>query len=127
MAFTQYSNGTTILFGFQDAAASNLAADIGLRPQTLSISGEPEFTAEAKNEFGETISAVVGAIAYSFTMSGFLEDEALLNAATSFNFNAGGTSRLFVVMSRKVDKSNTDFQKAEITGKAWPLITQQDT
>jgi len=127
MAFTQFSNGTPIVFGFDDPNAEALATSIGIRPQSLSITAEPEFTAEAKNEDGETISAVVGADKYSFTMSGYLEDEALFAAASSFNFEADGATRLFIVMNRKTDKSSTDFQKAEITGMAYPLVTQEDS
>lgn len=126
MAFTQFSNGTPIIFGFDDANASALATSIGIRPQTLSITADPEFTAEAKNEDGETISFVRGADKYSFTMSGFLEDEVLFRDIKSFNFEADGVTRLFIVNSRKVDKSNQDFQKCEIQGVAYPLVTQED-
>jgi hypothetical protein len=59
-------------------------------------------------------------------MSGFLEDEVLFRGTRSFNFAADGVTRLFIVNSRKTDKSNTDFQKAEIQGMAYPLVTQQD-
>jgi hypothetical protein len=126
MAFTQFSNGTPIIFGFDDANASALASSIGIRPQTMSISAEPEFTAEAKNEDGETISFVRGADKYSFTLTGFLEDEVLFRSQRSFEFEADGVTRLFIVNSRKIDKSNSDFQKAEIQGMAYPLVTQQD-
>lgn len=126
MAFTQFSNGTPIIFGFDDANATTLADSIGIRPQSLSLTAEPEFTAEAKNEDGETISFVRGADKYSFTLSGFLQDEVLFRDVKSFNFEADGVSRLFIVNSRKVDKANTDFQKAEIQGMAYPLVTQQD-
>lgn len=118
MAYQQHGN-LDYVFGFNDANAEALATSIGIKPQTLSISGEPEFTAEAKNEDGETESFVVGADAYNFTLSGFLVDESAFNAATNFTFD----SRYFIVVGRKRDKSNTDFQKAEFTGRSFPLIT----
>lgn len=118
MAFTQKGD-LTYVFGFNDASAEAIAAAIGIKPQTLSISTEPEFTAEAKNEDGETASYVKGGDKSTFTLTGFLVNEGLFDAASDFNF-AGD---FFIVNNRKLDKSNTDFQKAEITGMSYPLIT----
>lgn len=126
MAFTQFSNGTPLTFGFNDANATALATTIGMRPQTLSINAAPEFEAEGKNEDGETISYVRGANKYSFEMSGYLEDAALFAAASSFTFNVDGSDRLFIVGSRKTDKSSSDFQKISISGVCFPNVDQQD-
>jgi hypothetical protein len=118
MAYQQFGD-TTYVFGFNDTSAEAIASAIGLKPQTLSISTEPEFTAEAKNEDGETASFVKGADKSTFTMTGFLVNESLLDAATDFTFN----SDFYILTNRKIDKSNSDFQKAEITGMSYPLIT----
>lgn len=118
MATAQFGDSTYV-FGFNDASAEAIAAAIGIKPQTLSVSFEPEFTAEAKNEDGETASYVRGGDKGTFTLTGFLVNEALFDAATNFNF--GGD--FYIVNNRKLDKSNTDFQKAELTGMSYPLIT----
>jgi len=125
--FNQYSNGTNIVFGFADASASALATTIGIRPQTLSIKAEPEFTAEAKNEDGETISYVRGRDKFSFQLDGFIEDEDLFASTHSFTFATDGVDRLFIVNNRDISVSNVDFKKCSITGMAWANITQQDS
>jgi len=126
MAFTQFSNGSPLTFGFDDANASSLASTIGMRPQTLSISATPEFEAEGKNEDGETISYVRGADKYAFDMSGYLENETLFASVRSFTFHVDGSDRLFIVGSRKTDKSSQDFQKISIQGVCFPNVTEQD-
>jgi hypothetical protein len=116
--YTQYGDQDYV-FGFDDAAASAIAAAIGVKPQTLSVSGTPEFTAEGKNIDGMTEAFVVGDQKFSFTMSGFLVDKALFDAA-SLSFTYDG--RFYIVTDRKRDISNVDFQKAELTGVSFILI-----
>ena len=119
MAFTQHGE-QTYLFGFQDAAVTALAALIGLAPQTLSVTYEAEFTAEAQNEIGEVVSYVVGQDKASFTMTGYVIDEDALMATTDFEF--GG--KTYIVTGRKVDSSNTEFVKGELSGVSFLGITE---
>ena len=117
MAFTQ--NGSTdYTFGFDSVDAAAIASAIGLKPQTLSLNYEPEFTAEAQDENGEVASVVVGQDKIGFTMSGYITDEALLKAAGNFSYDG----RFFIIMGRKIDHSNTEFRKGEITGTSYAGI-----
>lgn len=116
---TQYGD-QRYQFGFNDPAAAAIAAAVGLQPQTLSISGEPEFTAQAQNLSGMTEAHVQGAQKFTFTMSGYVLDSELMgqNGAT-FTFKGN----FFIVQSTKIDVSNTEFQKGEVSGVSYPLIT----
>lgn len=118
MAFTQHGD-QTYTFGFQDGAAAVIAATVGLKPQTLSISGEAEFTAEAQNENGEVAAVVVGPDKRSFTMSGYVVDAALLEAAGNFTYDG----KFFIITGRKIDTSNSEFTKGEISGTSYSNIT----
>jgi hypothetical protein len=118
MSFQQYGS-TDYTFGFDDPEAESIATAVGLKPQTLSISGEPEFTAEAKNLDGMTESFVVGDNKFTFTMSGFVVDRSKLDDNASFEYDG----RFFIVTGHKLDIANTDFQKGEVTGVSYPLIT----
>jgi hypothetical protein len=121
MAFTQHGS-QDYTFGFDSVDAAAIAAAIGLKPQTLSLSYEPEFTAEAQDEEGETASVVVGQDKISFTMSGYITDEGLLEAAASFEYDG----RFYIVMGRKIDHSNTEFRKGELSGTSWAKVTAPD-
>lgn len=116
--FTQHGDNNYI-FGFQDAGATAIADTVGLKPQTLSVSSTPEFTAEAKNEDGMTAAFVVGDSKRSFTMSGFITDEDLFDTE-SLTFDYDG--RHYIVTDKKKDTSNTDFLKGEMTGVSYKLI-----
>jgi hypothetical protein len=118
MAFTQHGS-TDYVFGFNDAGATALAESIGLKPQTLSLQYEPEFTAEAQDENGEVASVVVGQDKVNFTMTGYITDEAALEAATDFEFNG----RFYIIMGRKFDTANTEFKKGELSGMSYANIT----
>jgi len=120
--FTQHGN-KDYKFGFQDAGAAAIAAACGLKPQTLSITSEPEFQAQATNADGMTESVVVGPDKMSFTMNGYIVDEELLKAATNFTYD----NKYFILAGRKVDTSNTDFTKGEMSGQSYPLITGEET
>jgi hypothetical protein len=117
MAFTQHGI-QDYEFGFQSVAAAAIAAAIGLKPQTLSLSFEPEFQAEAMDENGEVASKVVGQDKVTFTMNGYVTDAALLTAAVSFEYDG----RFYIITGRKVDESNTDFKKGEVTGESFAGI-----
>jgi hypothetical protein len=117
MAFTQHGNQEYV-FGFDDADATTLATTIGLKPQTLSLQYEPEFTAEAQDENGEVAAVVVGQDKVNFTMTGYIVDQAALEAATDFEF--GG--RFFIITGRKLDTSNTEFKKGEVSGMSYAGI-----
>ena len=118
MAFTQHGD-TDYEFGFDSAEASAIAAAVGLKPQTLSLSFEPEFQAEAQDEFGNVASVVVGDDMINFTMAGYVVDEALLKAATNFEFDG----RYFIIQGRKLDRANKEFLQGELTGKSYIGIT----
>lgn len=118
MASIQYGSADYV-FGFDDPEAEAIAAAVGIKPQTLSVSGEPEFTAEAKNLDGMTEAFVVADKKFTFTMSGFVVDKELVAAGGSFSYDG----RFYILTGNKVDISNTDFQKAEVTGMSFPLIT----
>lgn len=121
MAFTQHGD-TDYVFGFDSVEAAAIATAVGLKPQTLSLSYEPEFTAEAMDEAGEVASVVVGQDKVAFTMSGYITAEATLIAADSFEFDG----RNYIVMGKKIDHSNTEFRKGELTGVSYagiPVVT----
>lgn len=119
MANTQYGNQDYI-FGFDDPDAEAIAAAVGLKPQTLSIRGEPEFTADAHGATGLTESKVVADNKFTFTLAGFVVNRALiLDGGTSFTYDG----RFFIVMGNNLDIDNKDFQKGEVTGESYPQIT----
>lgn len=118
MAFTQHGS-TDYSFGFADDDATAIATAIGIKPEKLSIQSDPEFTAEAKNEDGETASFVVGGTKRQFTLSGFITDLDLFNA-TGATFNYDGNH--YIVVGRTQDDSNTEFRKGQVTGVSYPLI-----
>lgn len=117
MAFTQHGS-TSYSFGFNDTEASAIAAACGLKPQTLDISSEPEFQAEAENEDGEVVSKVVGPDKITFTMSGYITDATLFNSAGSFTFR----TKKFILTGRKETTGNRDFKKGEMSGESYANI-----
>lgn len=114
MAFRQHGD-TDYVFGFDSVEAAAIAAACGIKPQTLSLNYEPEFTAEAQDEAGEVASVVVGPDKIGFTLSGYVVDEDLIKTAASFEFEG----RFFIIMGRKIDHSNTEFRKGEFTGTSY--------
>lgn len=120
MAFTQFGSNE-YQFGFGDGGeAASIAAAVGLKPQTLSVSSTPEFTAEGKDENGQTAAFVVGDPKRTFTLSGVVVDDDLFNAdGATFSYDGN----YFIVTDRKIDTSNTDFKKGELTGVSYPLIS----
>ena len=118
MSFRQYGNGEYV-FGFNDPAAAALAAAVGLKPQTLKVSGEPEFTAEAKDEEGMTAAFAVGDDMRNIQLNGFLVDEGLFDGAREFEFDGS----FFIVTGRNKDVANTEFKKGDLTARAFSKIT----
>ena len=117
MAFTQ-KGSTDYTFGFDSVDATAIATAVGLKPQTLSLTYEPEFTSEAQDENGEVASVVIGQDKIGFTMSGYITDEALLRDAADFSYDG----RFYIVTGRKIDHSNTEFRKGELTGTSYAGI-----
>ena len=108
-------------FGFNDPAAALIASNVGLQPQTLSVTGEPEFSAQATNLSGMTEAHVQGAQKFTFTMNGYVLDvDKLATNGATFTFKG----KLYIVQSTKWDVSNTEFQKGEVSGVHYPLITE---
>ncbi len=124
MAITQHGNQDYV-FGFNDTDAATLAATLGMAPTELRIQGEPEFTASAQDESGETVSHVVGGESKNFTMSGYITNDTLFNAAAGTGFSYD--SQYFIIESVSRDEKNQDFVRGEFTGKSFPRITSQTT
>jgi hypothetical protein len=118
MSFIQKGN-QDYTFGFDDAGAAAIAAACGMKPQTLSITKEPEFQAEAENSEGLVESRVIGPDKISFTMSGYIVDKALFDAASDFTYDGN----FFVIGGRKIDTANRDYKKGEMSGTSNSLIT----
>ena len=117
--FTQHGD-TEYVFGFDSAEATAIAEATGIKPQTISLSYEPEFTAEAQNELGEVASVVLGPDKIGFTLTGYVVDDSLIKTAASFEFDG----RYFIIMGRKIDSSNTEFRKGEFTGTSYVNIEE---
>lgn len=118
MGFTQHGDQTYV-FGFNDPAAEAIAAAVGIKPQTLRIGSEPEFTAEAKDESGMTAAYVVGDDKHTFAMEGYVVDVDLFKAASSFEFD----SKTFIINKKDRDTSNQDFQKGSFEGVSFAQIS----
>lgn len=108
------------VFGFDDQGALGIASIAGIRPQSMNISGEPEFTAEAKNLFGLTEAFVVSDSKDNFTMDGYVVDKDKLDTSSGKSFQLN--SRKFIITNRDRNAQNTDFQKGKISGVSYPLI-----
>lgn len=118
MAFEQFGDQDYV-FGFQDEDAAALAASNGLKPQTLSVSFEPEFQADATDETGQIAAKVVGPDKGSFTMSGYVVNQTQFLDATDFTYDG----KFYIITGRKLDASNQDFVKGEFTGETFEKIT----
>jgi hypothetical protein len=124
MAVRQYGS-QSYKFGFTDAGALAIASAIGLQPQTLTISGDPEFEAEGKNLYAETESYVRGSTKGDFTLEGYVVNPTLFQgvvdgtAAGTFQFQG----KNYIVKGGKLTVKNNDFQMGEMTGVQYPKIT----
>jgi hypothetical protein len=121
MALKQFGN-QQFVFGLPGEAAT-LAAAIGIKPQETSVQYDPEFEAEGKNTFAETEAYVRGSAKGSFTMSGYIVNAGLFNAAilTGTGFTFGG--KAFIIKGGKPTFKSNEFQMGELSGVTFPNIT----
>lgn len=91
----------------------------GLVVESQSADKGPQFTAMAKDCCGVTKAIMLGEDTGTMTVSGYFFGAALpkINASISIE------GETFFVDKVTEQESNTDFQKAEITGKFWKLVT----
>ena len=101
-------------------AAAAIEAATGIAPQELDISGEPEFTAEAEGGDGTVEAVAIANQKRAFTLTGYLTDKAKFDEE-GVTFSHDG--KTFIVMNRRITKSNRQFQKAELTGMSWDGVT----
>lgn len=104
-------NSSTYVFGTD--AVSPIA---GMAVESLKIDESPEFEAEAKDQTGSVVSYVVGDAKKNFTASGFL-------TTATFDiedFTYDGLT--FIIESRSITESNSDFKKCELSGVAYAVI-----
>ena len=121
MALKKFGDGTYI-FGFGDGSAAAIKAAVGLTPQKLTISGEPEFVAEAQDEEGYTAALAVADDKQTFTVEGFITNLAAYNA-TGANFAFDG--KFFIVTGRNKDMEPRMYQKGTLTGVCYTKITAE--
>jgi len=114
MSFQQHGSAD-YKFAFDDMDAAAIAAAVGVKPQTLSLSYEPEFTAEATDEGGMVAAVAVGEDKINFTLDGYVTDESLIKTGASFEYDG----RYFIVMGRKIDTGSTTFKKGQLTGMSY--------
>jgi hypothetical protein len=122
MSFQQHGSAD-YKFAFDDVDAAAIAAAVGVKPQTLSLSYEPEFTAEATDENGEVAAVAVGQDKINFTLDGYVVDESLIKTGASFEYDG----RYYIVMGRKIDTGNTAFKKGQLTGMSYANVTEPVT
>lgn len=121
MAFTKFGDGS-YKFSFGSGEAATIATAVGLKPQELRISGEPEFTAEAIDEEGEVAAFAVAQDKKTFTLEGYITDEVLFEAeGLDFTFDG----RFFIVTGRERTVAARDYQKGNLTGVSYAKITSQ--
>ena len=111
--YTQYGDGQ-YQFGIADTGVVN-----GMAVESISIDRAPEFEAEAKNEEGMTASFVKGDDKFTFTASGYLTNKANFEAVGDFTFDG----QFYIINKKTTSQSNTDFQKCEISGVGYALIS----
>ena len=111
--YTQYGDAS-YQFGVADTGVVD-----GMAIEQITIERSPEFEAEAKNEEGMTASFVRGDDKFTFTASGYLTNKASFDGVGDFTFD----SQFFIINKKSRSQSNTDFQKAEISGVGYSLIS----
>mgnify|MGYP000995932608 CR=1 FL=1 len=98
----------------------------GIALESIKLEQTPEFQSEGKDAKGNTIAVVVGDPKYTFTASGYLFNESTFDPVDDFTytFDIGGTptALTLIINNKSVTQSNTDFQKAEITGVAFTVV-----
>jgi hypothetical protein len=121
MALKQFGSQQYV-FGLPGEAAT-LAGTIGLKPQEVKVTWDPEFEAEGKNTFAETEAYVKGSPKGSFTMSGYIVNLTLFNNAilTGTGFTFGG--KAFIIKGGSPGMKSTEFQMGEFNGVSFPNIS----
>lgn len=121
MALKQYGN-SSYKFGFNDAEASAIAATVGLTPQEVTISEEPEVENEAKDAFNRTVAYVIDTSGKkSLTLNGYVSNSTLFDAAKGVTFTYGG--KLYITRTAERGVKKDDFQMGTITAVNFPQIT----
>jgi hypothetical protein len=103
-------------FGIDDPAALEIGAAIGLQPEEIQLSGEPEFEAEAQGVDGITDGMVVGPFKQSMSMNGFVVDPDKLKNANGATFNFDGN--YYIVKTVGDTAANRGFRKGTLTAVA---------
>jgi hypothetical protein len=125
MSFTQFGD-IKYKFGYTNdtqtsaVAAAAIETATGLAPQELSISGEPEFVAEAEGGGGTVEAVAVAQKKYSFTLTGVITDrEKFMEDGLSFTHDG----KFFIVTGDQDNKASKEFQKGQLTGMCWAGVT----
>lgn len=125
MAFTQFGD-VKYKFGYTNAtqatavAAAAIETATGIAPQELSISGEPEFVAEADGADGTIDAVAVAQKKYSFTLSGYITDRSKFED-NGLSFTHDG--KFFIVTGDQDNKASKEFQKGQLTGVCYANVT----
>jgi hypothetical protein len=121
MALKQFGL-TTYQFGFNDASAAAIAATLGLTPQEVTISEEPEVEAEGKDAYNRTVAYVVDDEGKkTLTMNGYVSNSTLFDAAKGKTFTYSGKTYIARTAERGVKKD--DFQMGTVTAVNFSKIT----
>ena len=102
----------TYVFG---VGSGNVA---GLAIESISAEDTHQYLAEAKNVSGVVDAIKIGASTGTCSISGFLK-----GGLPALGSSIAIEGRNFIVDKVTTTKTNTDFQKAEITGKFWAGIS----
>lgn len=125
MALKQYGD-QNYKFGFNDAEASAIAAIVGLTPQEVSISEEPEVESEGKDAFNRTVAYVVDDQGKkTLTLNGYVSNSTLFDAAKGKTFTYGGKVYICRTAERGVKKD--DFQMGTVTALNFSKITSSSS
>lgn len=119
MSFKKFGD-SSYRFGFESGEASTIATAVGLKPQELRLSSEPEAQAEALDEEGEVAAVAVGQDKRNFTLDGYITDLTKFNAeGSSFEFDG----RFYIVMGRERTVATRAYEKGQLTGVSYKKVT----
>ena len=93
---------------------------LGVVVESQNSDSGPQYNAEAKNDKGETVAIQLGKATGTCSISGYKLSS---TATPSINSKVSLNGKEFFVDKVTVTKTNTDFQKLEITGKFWDGVT----
>jgi len=121
MALKQFGN-SGYGFGFNDAEASAIAAIVGLTPQEVTISDEPEVEAEAKDAFNRTVAYVMDdGGKKGLTLNGYISSAVLFAAAKGKTFTYDG--KVYICRTAEKGVKKDDFRTGTITAVNFSQIT----